>query len=208
MVSLNPLKAVPPPKLSKLSSKPKEIIDLGTISLGSYQLSPPSPSVSYSEPLPPSSPLSPPVVRHMTPAQLLDELRQKDIAAGKYVPPQRRRVPSSAPVTTRVSIIQGCFYCHNKHGEKYGSLARSHYHRNKCPWFQHHLAVGTCHLNDVGELCLGPKLVGRQATPLPFWDSSISQGEQIKLRMDGTEFDEVVEKRLRNPVVFGHRAFS
>jgi hypothetical protein len=160
---------------------------------------------SPSEPLPLSSPLSPPpVVRHMTPAQLLDELRQKDIAAGKYVPPQRRL--ASAPVTTRVSIVQGCYYCHNKHGEKFGTLARSHYHRNRCPWFQHHLAVGTCHLNDVGELCLGPKRVG--VLPLPFWDSSISQGEQIKLRTDGTEFDEVVEKRARNPVVFGHKAFS
>jgi hypothetical protein len=184
------------------------------ISLGSYRLSPPSPSEpssapspsGLSEPLPfdSSAPLSPPpVVRHMTPTQLLAELRQKDIAAGKYVPPQRRL--TSAPVTTRVSIVQGCYYCHNKHGKEFGSLARSHYHRNKCPWFQHHLAVGTCHLNDVGELCLGPKRTGGySATPLPFWDSSISQGEQIKLRTDGTEFDEVVEKRARNPVVFRH----
>jgi hypothetical protein len=175
------------------------------ISLRSYRLLPPSPSVSPSEPSSPSSP--PPVVRHMTPAQLLAELRQKDIAAGKYMPPQRR-VLSSAPVTTRVSIVQGCYYCHNKYGEEFGSLARSHHHRNRCPWFEHHLAVGTCHLNDVGELCLGPKLAGRQATPLPFWNSSISQGEQIKLRTDGTEFDERVENRARNPVVFGHRAFS
>jgi hypothetical protein len=61
----------------------------------------------------------------------------------------------------------------------------------------------------VGELCLGPKRKNSYpATPLPFWDSSISQGEQIKLRTDGTEFDEVIEKRLRNPVVFGHKAFS
>jgi hypothetical protein len=51
-----------------------------------------------------SAPLSPPpVVRYITPAQLLAELRQEDIAAGKYVPPQRR-VPF-APVTTRVSIV-------------------------------------------------------------------------------------------------------
>ena len=143
----------------------------------------------------------------MTPAQLLDELRQKDIAARKYMPPQRR-VPSSAPVTIQVSIIQGCYYCHNKHGEEFGTLARSHYHRNRCPWFKHHIAVGTYHLNDVGELCLGSKLAGCQAIPLPFWNSSISQGEQIKLRTDGTEFDEVVENRPRNPVVFGHRDFS
>jgi hypothetical protein len=39
---------------------------------------------------------------------------------------------------------------------------------------------------------------------LPFWNSSISQGEQIKLRMDSTEFNKVVEKRARNPVVFRH----
>jgi hypothetical protein len=55
--------------------------------------------------------------------------------------------------------------------------------------------MGTCHLNDIGDLCLGPKQGGRQAIPLPFWDSSISQGEQIKLCIDGTEFDEVVEKK-------------
>jgi hypothetical protein len=198
---LNPLKAVPASKPSsklstKPSSKPKEIIDLGVISLGSYRLPPQSPS----------GPLPPPIIRHMTPAQLLAELRQKDIAAGKYVPPQRR-VPSSALVTTRVLIVQGCYYCHNKHGKEFGTLARSHRHRNRCPWFEHHIAVGTCHLNDVGELCLGPKRVG-PVTPLPFWDSSISQGEQIKLRTDGTEFDEVVENRARNPVVFRHRAFS
>jgi hypothetical protein len=79
---LNPLTAVPAlkplSKLSiKLSSKPKEIIDLGVISLGSYRLSPPLPSEPPSaplpsgslEPLPSSSPSSPsPVVRHMTPA--------------------------------------------------------------------------------------------------------------------------------------------
>jgi hypothetical protein len=59
----------------------------------------------------------------------------------------------------------------------------------------------------MGELCLGPKQKG-PVMPLPFWDSSISQGKQIKLRMDGTKFDEVVEKRARNPVVFGHKAFS
>jgi hypothetical protein len=71
-VLLNPLKAVPASKyLSKpfpaqKSLKPKEIIDLGVISLRSYRLSPP---LSPLEPLPPSSPSSlPPVVRHMTPA--------------------------------------------------------------------------------------------------------------------------------------------
>ena len=69
--------------------------------------------------------------------------------------------------------------------------------------------MGTCYLNDIGELCLSPKQKGGYpATPLPFWDSSISQGEQIKLRTDSTDFDEVIEKRARNPVVFRHRAFS
>jgi hypothetical protein len=112
------------------------------------------------------------------------------------MPPQRRRVLSSAPVTTRVSIIQGCYYCYNKYEEKYKSLAHSHYHQNRCPWFQHYIAVGTCHLNDIEKLCLGPKRIG-PVLPLPFWDSSISQGEQIKLRTNGTEFDKVVENRPR-----------
>jgi hypothetical protein len=61
--------------------------------------------------------------------------------------------------------------------------------------------VGTCHLNDRGELCLGPKRA-TLARPLPFWSSTVSQGEQVKRRTDGTEWDEVVERRSWNPVVF------
>ena len=61
--------------------------------------------------------------------------------------------------------------------------------------------MGTCHLNDRGELCLGPKRV-TLAQPLPFWSSTVSQGEQVKRRTDGTEWDEVVERRSWNPVVF------
>ena len=130
-----------------------------------------------------------------------------------YVPPHLRQasIPSASPAVpsvgppfvTHVSIVKGCFYCHNKYVDADGLFVR-HKHRNKCPWFQHHLAVGTCHLNDVGELCLGPKLVGRQATPLPFWNAKISQGEQVKRRTDGTEYDEVLSNRLRNPIVFRH----
>jgi len=161
----------------------------------------------------------------MTPAQLLAELQQEDIAAGKYIPPTSQASPlaspssrykpphlrqdsnpiptSGPPFITQVSIVKGCFYCHNKYVDTDGLFVR-HKHPNKCPWFQHHLAVGTCHLNDVGELCLGPKLVGRQATPLPFWNSKISQGEQVKRRLDGTEYDEVLANRLQNPIVFRH----
>jgi len=127
-----------------------------------------------------------------------------------YVPPHLRQgsdplgKPSiGPPFVTQVSIVKGCFYCHNKYVDADGLFVH-HKHRNKCPWFQHHLAVGTCHLNDVGELCLGPKLVGRQTTPLPFWNSKISQGEQVKRRIDGTEYDEVLANRLRNPIVFRH----
>jgi hypothetical protein len=61
--------------------------------------------------------------------------------------------------------------------------------------------VGTCHLNDRGELCLGLKHI-TLARPLPFWSSTVSQGEQVKRRTDGTEWDEVVERRSWNPVVF------
>jgi hypothetical protein len=69
VISLNPLKVVPS---LKPSLKPKEIIDLGTISLGSYRLPPPSPLEPLSSmPSSSESPLSPPpIVRHMTPAQL------------------------------------------------------------------------------------------------------------------------------------------
>jgi hypothetical protein len=78
VILLNPLKVVPS---SKLSSKPKEIIDLGTILLRSYKLPPLSPS---SKPFSFKSSLSPPpIIRRMTPAQLLAKLRQEDIAASK-----------------------------------------------------------------------------------------------------------------------------
>ncbi|PMD28722.1 hypothetical protein L207DRAFT_521423 [Hyaloscypha variabilis F] len=41
--------------------------------------------------------------------------------------------------------------------------------------FHHHLAVGTCHLNEKGELCLGPKPKhGSWVEPLPFWPSTIA----------------------------------
>jgi hypothetical protein len=140
--------------------------------------------------------------------------------SSRYVPPHLRPEPKSSPsdppsdppslippigppFITRTTIIKGCFYCHNKYKDENG-LYPPHCHRNKCPWFQHHLAVGTCHLNDLGELCLGPRLVGRQAIPLPFWNSKISQGEQVKRRTDGTEYDEVLANRLRNPIVFKH----
>jgi hypothetical protein len=135
-----------------------------------------------------------------------------------YVPPQlrtppaasspphvpRQSTPASAPLASSLSppfisyvkVEKGCFYCHNKHPS-----SLRHSHRNHCPWFHHHLAVGTCHLNDRGELCLGPKRV-TLAQPLPFWSSTVSQGEQVKRRTDGTEWDEVVERRSWNPVVF------
>jgi hypothetical protein len=134
-----------------------------------------------------------------------------------YVPPQRRASPAPAPAPAPsvtpappgppyVSIVKvgkGCVYCHNK--EPY-SLGLAHTHRNHCPWFHHHLAMGTCHLNNVGELCLGPRRAG--AWPLPFWSSSISQGEQVKRRTDGTEWDERPERRPSNPVVFGSGVVS
>ena len=73
-------------------------------------------------------------------------------------------------------------------------------YRNKCPWFRYYLDIGTCYLNDVGELCLGLKRHG--AIPLLFWDMHVSQGEQVKRRTDGTEWDEEVKNRACNPVVF------
>jgi hypothetical protein len=55
----------------KSSLKPKEIIDLGTILLGSYRLPPPSPLEPSSSELSLSPPL---IIWYMTPAQLLAEL--------------------------------------------------------------------------------------------------------------------------------------
>ncbi|KAE9362517.1 hypothetical protein N431DRAFT_435651 [Stipitochalara longipes BDJ] len=137
-----------------------------------------------------------------------------------YVPPHVRRqasVPSSSPASVplpassslpessvrppllrTVTVSKGCFYCHNKHPS-----GLPHAHRNHCPWFHYHLAVGTCHLNERGELCLGPKRDEGLVEPLPFWSSNVAQGEQVKRRTDGTEWDENVEKRRSNPVVFG-----
>jgi hypothetical protein len=65
----------------------------------------------------------------------------------------------SPPFVTQVLIIKGCYYCYNKHIDKH-RLHPPHHHQNKCPWFQHYLAISTCYLNNLGELCLGPRLVG------------------------------------------------
>jgi hypothetical protein len=161
---------------------------------------------------------------HMREAQKLFKylLQQVDLSASPspasptspsspYVPPHLRQDPNPLanpsarplPSVAQTSIVKGCFYCHNKYVDEDG-IYPPHRHRNKCPWFHHHLVVGTCHLNDFGELCLGPRIVGRSAAPLPFYNSKISQGEQVKARTDGTEYDEVLANRLRNPVVFRH----
>jgi hypothetical protein len=121
-------------------------------------------------------------------------------SAPSHVPRQAPASPAPAsslgpPFVSYIKIEKGCFYFHNK----YPSGLR-HTHRNHCPWFHHHLTVGTCYLNDRGELCLGPKRA--LAQPLPFWSSTMSQGEQVKRCTDGTEWDEVVERRVWNPVVF------
>jgi hypothetical protein len=143
--------------------------------------------------LPPNAPAqtSPPPVTQTSPPSP---------SSPPYVPPHLRQasIPRVGPPLVQLtSIVKGCFYCHNKHPSGF-----SHMHRNSCPWFHHHIAVGTCHLNDYGELCLGPKRYGYPATPLPFWKASVSQGAQVKARTDGTEWDEDVSKRARNPVVF------
>ena len=114
----------------------------------------------------------------------------KPSADPSLIPPS-----ASPPFLTHTSIVKGCFYCHNTHGTR-------HMHRNKCPWFRYYLDISTCYLNDVGELYLGLKRRG--TIPLPFWDMYISQGEQVKRRTDGTEWDEEVGNRARNPVVFRH----
>ncbi|PMD28723.1 hypothetical protein L207DRAFT_521421, partial [Hyaloscypha variabilis F] len=58
------------------------------------------------------------------------------------------------------------------------------------PHFHHYLAIGTCHLNEKGELYLRPK------------PKHGTQREQVKRRTDGTEWDKDVSKRPSNPVVF------
>ncbi|KAE9362518.1 hypothetical protein N431DRAFT_437599 [Stipitochalara longipes BDJ] len=168
---------------------------------------------------------------NLLPSSLLAPVSAPASSPPPYVPPHVRRqasVPPSSPVSSSlpapasspalessssvspplvrtVTVSKGCFYCHNKHPS-----GLPHVHRNHCPWFHYHLAVGTCHLNERGELCLGPKRDEGLVEPLPFWSSNVAQGEQVKRRTDGTEWDENVEKRRSNPVVFGTggRVFS
>jgi len=157
---------------------------------------------SPSPPLSPSIPSPPPYV----PPQLRRTSSPIASSTPPHVPRQSAPAPPAPPAPlarslgppfiSYVKVEKGCFYCHNKHPS-----SLRHSHRNHCPWFHHHLAVGTCHLNDRGELCLGPKRT-TLARPLPFWSSTVSQGEQVKRRTDGTEWDEVVERRSWNPVVF------
>ena len=167
----------------------------------------PSPSPPLSPVVPSSPPYVPPQLRTAAASSAPSHISRQAPAssASSAAPRQSPAPPASAspapasslgpPFVSYVKIEKGCFYCHNKHPS-----GLRHTHRNHCPWFHHHLAVGTCHLNDRGELCLGPKRA--LAQPLPFWSSTVSQGEQVKRRTDGTEWDEVVERRVWNPVVF------
>jgi hypothetical protein len=115
-------------------------------------------------PLPPLSPIVP-----SSPPYVPLQLRTAPAAhsAPSYVPRQApassaapRQAPASPapasslgpPFVSYIKIEKGCFYFHNK----YPSGLR-HTHRNHCPWFHHLITVGTCYLNDRGELCLGPK---------------------------------------------------
>ncbi|KAF4637051.1 hypothetical protein G7Y89_g1040 [Cudoniella acicularis] len=225
--SATPIPATPVQKPST-RPVPKPSRPLPRLSINPIRIVPTVESPLPSEPS--SSPPSTPVLKGQEAREYVERVRQQirqyarqqayspdspSPPSSPYVPPQRRQPsrPSTGPLSSNpstnlpstgppfvqlVSIVKGCFYCHNKHEDSI-----QHRHRNKCPWFLHHLEVGTCHLNDRGELCLGPKRNG-YVTALPFWDSTISQGEQVKARTDGTEWDEVVEKRARNPVVFRH----
>ncbi len=123
-----------------------------------------------------SSPPSSPTVT-MTVRELLERLQQIEELPDDTPPATPRSSsslsssPSSSPSSVRppyfgaVSIIKSCFYCHNDKKYKY------HTHPSRCPWFKHYLAVGTCHLDDVGNLFLGPKRPN--AIPMPFLDSKL-----------------------------------
>jgi hypothetical protein len=156
----------------------------------------PSPSPPLSPLVPSSLPYVPPQL-YTAPAA---SSASRQAPASSAAPCQSPASPAPAsslgpPFVSYVKIEKGCFYCHNKHPS-----GLRHTYRNHCPWFHHYLAVGTCHLNDRSKLYLGPKQV--LAQPLPFWSSTISQGEQVKRCTDSTEWDEVVERRVWNPVVF------
>jgi hypothetical protein len=163
-----------------------------------------SPLPVYGSPLSPVRPVSPPYVppqrRQASPVpssrpvsfapRASSASPQPSSPASSSPLPSSRAAPAPAPALgppfiQYLTVIKGCFYYHSKHPSGF-----RHTHRNHCPWFHHHFAVGTCHLNDYGELCLSPRVPGKRATPLPFWNSTVSQGEQIKRRTDGTEWDE------------------
>ena len=75
-----------------------------------------------------------------------------------------------------------CWYCYNT-----DPSMRPHRYRDACPLFQHHVAMGTVHLNAEGRMVLG--CIGEGGPEVLLWASQGSQGDQIMKKVVGTKYD-------------------
>jgi hypothetical protein len=81
-----------------------------------------------------------------------------------------------------------CWYCHNR-----DPTMRPHRTRDACPLFQHHVAMGTVHLNKEGRIVLGRE--GEGGPEVMLWASQGPQGYQIIKKVAGTRYDPVIANR-------------
>ena len=75
-----------------------------------------------------------------------------------------------------------CWYCYNT-----DPSMRPHRYRDACPLFQHHVAMGTVHLNAEGRMVLGR--VGDGGLEVSLWASQGSQSNQIIKKVVGTKYN-------------------
>jgi Aspartyl protease len=105
--------------------------------------------------------------------------------------PQDTRRPTvnvNAIATMGEPREQRCFYCWNE-------WDAAHRFRDRCGWFLDHVAKGVIHINNTGKICLGPRQEGAKEI---WFQRDSSQGHQVVLATNGTDFDENIASRPEN----------
>jgi hypothetical protein len=84
-----------------------------------------------------------------------------------------------------------CWYCYNQNPQYQDP---PHRFRERCPWYQRHLAIGTAHINENGRLARGFPHPG---APEFFIQWNRPEGTQVVMATAGTPEDENIENRSK-----------
>jgi hypothetical protein len=85
-----------------------------------------------------------------------------------------------------------CWYCYNQNPEYQDP---PHRFRERCPWYQKHLAIGTAHINENGRLAHG---FPRPGAPEFFIHWNRPEGNQVVMATAGTPEDENIGNRPKS----------